>query len=42
MQFAITVDTHVGKWNCIKVAEDLGTLCTGRYATTAWHESDDG
>jgi hypothetical protein len=23
MQFAITVDTHVGKWDCIKVAEDL-------------------
>jgi hypothetical protein len=20
----------------------LGNLCTGRYATTAWHESDDG
>ena len=24
MQFAITVDTHVSKWDCIKVAEDLG------------------
>ncbi|HTY53834.1 MAG TPA: LLM class flavin-dependent oxidoreductase, partial [Candidatus Binataceae bacterium] len=23
MQFAITVDTHVGKWDCIKFAEDL-------------------
>jgi hypothetical protein len=22
--------------------KDLGNLCTGRYATTAWHESDDG
>jgi len=24
MQFAITVDTHVSKWDCIKFAEDLG------------------
>jgi hypothetical protein len=24
MQFAITVDTHVSKWDCIKVDEDLG------------------
>jgi hypothetical protein len=24
MQFAITVDTHVSKWDCITVAEDLG------------------
>ena len=23
-------------------ARELGNLCTGRYATTAWHESDDG
>ena len=22
--------------------KQLGNLCTGRYATTAWHESDDG
>jgi hypothetical protein len=22
--------------------QGLGNLCTGRYATTAWHESDDG
>ena len=24
MQFAITVDTHVSKWDCVKFAEDLG------------------
>ena len=24
MQFAITVDTHIRKWDCVKFAEDLG------------------
>jgi hypothetical protein len=27
---------------CLNEADTLGNLCTGRYATTAWLESDDG